>query len=268
MTVSTHVFPDLATAAKTLRDFIRANGKLDGAMDAADALRALEDAAVTATGEREREAAYSNAIVTAQAAVVAAVKNKNVNLGGKGSYDVAETEQILDLCRDAMAPVGLALDVGDAVGLCIEGAAFARIGFGLRHRDGYVHKVTRDFPLQGAGPVFWRQTNTSALGYFLRDAFALPRRKDEGEQAAARTTSGPRRTASAPAPAAAPKAPPPEEIRARIAASVSVNVLDAWYEKVDGWRAAIANDESIPYTDEDCKGFLAAIETRRKEIAA
>jgi hypothetical protein len=257
----------LAAATKTLRDFIRGNAKLDGAMDALDALRSLEDAALTATGERERERAYSTAIVDAQAAVKAAIKDKSVELRGGGGYDVAETEQILSLCRDAMAPVGLALEVGDSLGLCIEGAAFARIGFGLRHREGYVHRVTRDFPLQGAGPVFWRQTNTSALGYFLRDAFALPRRKDEGEQAAARTTSGPRRS-GAPAAATPPakKATPIADIIARIKTADAAGLEKAglWLED----RRFEAANDGCPYSDKDLADVGAAIGARRTEIAA
>jgi hypothetical protein len=213
--------------SKAIRDFIRGNATLAGALDALDALRALEDAATAAVGARAREDAYSAAIVAAQKEIQPAYKNKFVSKQKGGGpvgpntpgMKVAETQQILDLAREVMASHGLALEVGDLQIVDISGAAFLRVRYGLRHVLGYVHSVSRDFPLgHGAtNPDVVRGANTSALGYFLIDAFALPRREadsleSEAERRRAQgsggaTTSGPRRAAQGSGTRTAPSAP-------------------------------------------------------------
>ena len=263
----------MTDAAEPIRAFLRAHADKDGpgALAALDALRALEDAAATSTGEREREAAYSKAIVGAQGAIRVAVKDTHVSLErgnpqGKG-YDVAETEQLIGLMREVNAKFGLALEVGNAEALQIAGGVFMRVGFGLRHELGFVHRVTRDFPVQGAGPVFWRQTNTSALGYFIRDAMGLPRLKDESEgEAARRAQSGPRRAAGASPPPAARKATQIADLLSRVR-SANLDGLEkagAWLEEQ---RFDLANGEG-ELTEAELAQFGEALKARRKELGA
>lgn len=264
-------------ALTTLRTFLRANGKSDGAFEAMDALRDLEAAVLDVEGARAREAAFSVAIVDAQAHINAAYKNTNVSLGGASGYKVAETEQILTLCREQMIQFGLALEVGDTRIITSEGAPFLRIGFGLRHRDGFVRNTSRDFPLSGRGDPaqILRQSSTSALGYFLRDAFALPRLKDEGEAAATAPRSGPRRAetvrqaARQPAPEGAPAVnltTKEQAVRDRILAATATQ-LDAAESHLADARSALG-EESAPYSEPALRVLEAAARERRAALEA
>ncbi len=178
--------------AQKVRAFLRAQVKLDGALEALDALEALEKLADDTQGQKARELAFSKAIVAAQDEIKSAMKDTTVKLKTGGSYDVAETEQLLELMREVNGVYRIALEPGDAEAFALEGRPFMRVGLGLRHEDGYVRMTKRDFPVDNASSIGWRQTHTAALGYFIRDAFALPRKKDEGEAAQARRASGPR----------------------------------------------------------------------------
>lgn len=270
-------------AARILREFIRRNGATEGAFDAGEALRTLESAADDTQARLAQESAYSVAIVGAQAAVRSAYKSQAVDLGGKGSYKVAETEQLLELCREAMAPFKLAIEVGNSEAVIVSNTPFARTGFGLRHELGFVHRVTRDFPLDGRGDQnkIWRGANTSSLGYFLRDAFALPRLKDEGEAAEARrATSGVRRP-FAPAPTSSPQqgrsqgAPSAatklgdraEAVRQGIMGTKDLESLDKADAKVMDLRSALESDpEQAPYTSAEVTAFEKAVTDRRTQL--
>jgi hypothetical protein len=269
-------------AADILRSFIRANAKSDGAMDALDALHELEAAALDATGERDRRAAYSRAIVQAQIDIQPSYKNRFVDLSGKGSYKVTETEQILELCKDVMAPHRLAIEVGDSSVVFVESAPFVRVGLGIRHELGHVRMTSQDFPLDGRGDrdKVWRGAKTSALGYFLRDAFALPRLKDEGEAAAAvQARSGPRRAETVrqaprqPAPADAPAlnlSPKEQATRTRILAADADTLGKAEGHLADA-RAALdsADDENpAPYSEPVLRALEAAARERRAALEA
>lgn len=293
--------------AATIRRFLRANSALPGAMEANDALRDLEELLQAATGERQREEAYSAAIVVAQREIQPAYKDKFVSKAkggwsgpGKGpGVNVAETQQILDLARDVMAKHELALEVGTLEIVPIGGAPFMRVRYGLRHVAGYVHSVSRDFPLGNNpnNPDTVRGANTSALGYFLIDAFALPRREAdsleaEAERNRARTggaaTSGPRRTqgrsaettnaavtsgrsdgepstaqaAGSPAPCEKPTA---EQMVERIG-----KMTDAGLTKMETllveWRDDSLDGHAVPYTTEERAKIAEAVKTRRTAL--
>jgi hypothetical protein len=181
MTTTESPTPRCDQAVATIRSFLRANQKLDGAMEAADALRTLEDSALDVVGQRERELAYSRAIVLAQKEIRSAIKDTTVDLvkegRSRGTYDVAATEQLLVLCREVNATHGLAIEPGDSEAVLIGGSPFVRTVYG-------------DFPLKDSNDISWRKSMTSNLGYTIRDVYALPRLKDEGEGGA--PTSGPR----------------------------------------------------------------------------
>lgn len=266
--------------ALLLREFIRANQRADGAMEASDALHEIEARLLDVTGERARESAYSAAIVRAQAEVNAAFKDK-----AAGNYKVAETEQLLVLCREVMIRHGLALEVGSSEVIVTAGQSMLRIHFGLRHELGFVRVVVRDFPVSakaGAPDVAIRQANTSALGYFLRDAFALPRLKDEGEAAQAQASrSGPRRAATMSQPSAPPaeaqgspaaRAPSvtPEERLATalgaIGACKNFEAVERAQERVDGYRFDLTQGRACPFTAADLDAMALACSKRRMAL--
>lgn len=259
--------------AQVLRAFLRANSKADGAMEALDALHDLESVATDAAGTRERERLFSAAIVGAQARVNAAYKDK-----AAGNYKVAETEQLLVLCREQMTDFGLALEVGSSEVVLISNNPFLRIHFGLRHECGFVKVDVRDFPIVAKGggmDVAIRQANTSALGYYLRDAFALPRLKDEGEAAAAaQERSGPRRSATVaatPRPAATRPAGPPlsEKAAMRVAtieATPTLAALEVIEGKVADLRSAL-EDENPPHPLHEVEAMERACAARREAIS-
>lgn len=260
--------------AQVLRAFLRANSKADGAMEALDALHDLESVATDAAGTRERERLFSAAIVGAQARVNAAFKDKMA-----GNYKVAETEQLLVLCREQMTDFALALEVGSSEVVLISGTPFLRIHFGLRHECGFVKVDVRDFPIVSKGggmDVAIRQANTSALGYYLRDAFALPRLKDEGEAAAAaEARSGPRRSATVaatprPQPQTRPAAPPLSEKAAtrvaKIQAAPTIAALDELEGRVADLRSALDSEEP-PHPLHEVEAMERACAARREALS-
>lgn len=287
---------EAAAAPQTVRAFIRANATIPGALEALDALNAMEADLLAASGTAQRETAYSTAIVDAQREIQPAYKDKFIPRGSGGAgMKVAETAQILDLSREVMAQHGLALEVGNLEVVMIGAAAFLRVTYGLRHREGFVRSVSRDFPLgHGAtNPDTVRGANTSALGYFLIDAFALPRRQAdsleaEAERASAKgaARSGPRRAgaslsvgsgsaSSAPRsadgsgspPAAAKKPPTIADFVARARAAADAEALEAAYEWTADQRFAIANGEG-KFTEAEIKLVADAIAARRAELGA
>jgi len=259
----------VSESSKAIRDFIRANQKSDGALDALDALRTIEDELLGARSDKEREESYSRSIVQAQAEVNAAFKDK-----AAGNYKVAETEQLLVLCREVMLSHKLALEVGSSEIILVQNQPFLRIHFGLRHESGFVRTMPREFPISakaGAPDVAVRQASTSALGYFLRDAFALPRLKDEGEAAQAQAArSGPRRAATF---AQEPRKPPAESNVSQKAAAVLAGIhsvrdelaLERAEGKVADLRAALDGD-APPYSRDEVAAFESACRERRNEL--
>lgn len=250
--------------ADTIRDFLRANSKAEGALDALDALRALEGLATSETGAREREREFSVAAHSAQQVARTAIKNSSIDLRGGGGYKVAETEQLIEIARDAMAEHGLTiLPAGDETVL-VGGGTFLRVSFELRHVNGYSQRTPTDWPINLSGGHQVAQNNkrgtlTSALGYYIRDVLLLPRKKDEGE-AAQQRRSGPAR----PAPTATPRGID-DALRA-IAACRDHDACDRAMERVDGYRCDLDEGKNAPYSRADLDAMQAAIAKRRGEL--
>ena len=275
---------NLNGAVATLRSFLRANATVQGALESLDALQTLEAGALDAVGTRDRERAFHAALVAAQRDVEAAVKNRSIELGGKGSYSVVETEQIIGLVRDAMRPNGLAMATGGSEIVIIGGAPFLRCKLGLRHQGGHVEWSTHDWPLNLAGgPIAAnnarRGTETSALGYYLRTMFGMERQKDEGEQYAARQqaprSSGPRRPTStqhrdpsvgaqaATLPSATETYGPKALIAAEAIRGANLDDLDAFESRLVDRLAGIEQGDDVGMTKEEIISLQSLVNARR-----
>jgi len=277
---------DVASAAKTIRDFLRANARAEGALDAMDALHSLESAAATSGEIVAREAAYSQAIHDAQREARAAFKDKAVG----DRYMVADTEQLIQIAREALAEYGLTIEPGDAEVLLVGGQPFLRCHYGTRHVRGFTKASYADWPVdvRGGGMAAanaMRGVRTTALGYHIRDLLLLERRKDEsesGQAGALQPRSGPQRRTQGRAPpksssppakappkaAPNPKAEPIGERAAAVIARIAAADSDA-LDKAEHFVAdmqAVAGEPDAPHTSAEVAAMDAAITSRRQAI--